>query len=141
MASFNQKLAISFGSAFMFMLLNLPHTYQVTNNLLPLDLFNTSTNCPTSLGLLLHALVFFVLTLLSMGNVRERAGIKLKHTIYGTLIFFFIASPALYAFVGSVLGSDFADANGCPSTKGVVLHSIVYCLALVGVMYLPNTNK
>ena len=73
-----------------------------------------------------------------MGNPRERTGIKLKHTLYGTLIFFLISSPAMYALINKVLGNQFADVNGCPTLMGVSLHAAVYCLALVAVMYLPN---
>ncbi len=141
MATLQQKLWISAGSAFLFTLINLPQTYQLTDKLLPLDLYNKSTNCPTNIGLVVHAIVFFVLTFFSMGNPLENTFVKLKHTIYGTLIFFLISSPAVFAVVGSLLGNEFADANGCPTLQGVVLHAIVYFLALVGVMYLPESNQ
>lgn len=141
MATLQQKLYISIGSALLFAFINLPQTYKLTNNLIPLNLFNEATNCPTAIGLIVHALVFFVLTFLSMGNPYEKTGIKLKHTIYGTLIFFLISSPAVFSLVGSILGNQIADANGCPTIMGVGLHAIVYCMALVAVMYLPNQDE
>lgn len=140
MATFEQKLSISVGSAATFALVNLPQVYQFTNSFIP-GLYNTSTRCPTNLGLIVHAIVFFVVTFLSMGKPREKTYIKLKHTIYGSLIFFFISNPATFAFVSSVLGRQFADANGCPTLLGIFLHAAVYCAALVGVMYLPEANK
>lgn len=140
MSTSSQKLAISIGSGVLFTLINLPQTYKLTNGILPLDLYNNNTNCPTSIGLLVHAIVFAVLTFLSMGhdNSYENTGFKLKNTIYATLIFFLISSPTVFSLVGSVLGNWVADANGCPTTMGVLLHSVVYSLALFGVMYLPS---
>lgn len=141
MATFEQKLSISIGSALLFALINLPFTYQLTDSLLPIDLYNNSTNCPTNMGLIVHALVFFIITFLTMGNPYDNTGVKLKHSIYGTLIFFLIASPAIYALVGSVFGSGFASSQGCPTLAGVILHTIVYCMVLMAVMYLPERNK
>ena len=141
MSTFQQKLMISLGSAALFTVINLPQTYRLTDSILPLDLYNSNTNCPTSVGLIIHAIVFFVFTFLSMKRADVRSGIKLKHSIYGTLIFFLVASPAMYSVVGSLLGNQFADTNGCPTTMGILLHAAVYCAALVGVMYLPEGNK
>lgn len=138
MSTFNQKLSISLGSAALFALVNLPQVYKVTDSILPINLFNKETMCPTNVGLLTHALVFFALTFLSMrgaGYVSD--GVKLKHSLYGTLIFYLISSPAMYSLVGSIFGSSVASSAGCPTVMGVVLHSLVFCAALVGVMYLP----
>jgi hypothetical protein len=43
----------------------------------------------------------------------------------------------MYSLTGAILGRNIAT-NGCPTFMGVLLHSIVYFLFLVGVMYLPN---
>lgn len=141
MATLKEKLTISLGAAALFMLVNLPQTYKLTDQVLPLDLYNQNTNCPTKVGLLIHTIVFFLITFLTMGNPYKKSGIKLKHTIYSSLIFFLISSPAMYSLVGSVLGDNIADANGCPTMMGVLLHSAVYCAALVGVMYLPDKDQ
>ena len=137
MSTFQQKLRISLGSAALFALINLPATYKLTNNLLPFNLYNETTNCPTSTGLLVHTVVFFLVTLVSMSGAYIDQGTKIKHSLYGSLIFFFISSPAMYSFVGGLFGSNFADFNGCPTLYGVLLHAFVYAAALVGVMYLP----
>lgn len=141
MSTFNEKVGISVNSALFFALVNLPQAYNFTNNLIDLDLFNTSTKCPTSAGLVIHAVLFFIVTYLSMSKARAGAGVKLKHSLYGTLIFYLVSSPALFSFVASFLGDQFADSNGCPTLQGILLHAAVYCVILVAVMYLPEKNK
>jgi hypothetical protein len=140
MASFNQKLSISAGSAFLFALVNLPMTYKFTSGLTGLGLYNAATKCPTSLGLIVHALVFFAISYFSMGNAASK-GIKIKHSLYGTLIFFLLSNPATFKLVNNILGGGVADSAGCPSLFGIVLHALVYCAVLVAVMYLPSGNK
>ena len=85
MATFQKKLQISAGASFLFLIINLPQTYNLTNKLLPWR--TTQNGCPTHLGLLTHTLVFFIITFLTMGNAKVKTGIKLKHSLYGTLIF------------------------------------------------------
>lgn len=140
MASFNQKLSISAGSAALFALVNLPQTYKLTERLSGLDLYNISAGCPTHLGLILHAAVFFAISYLSMGDA-ARPGIKLKHSLYGTLIFFLIANPVTFKFMASLFGNQIADSSGCPTLFGIFIHALVYCAVLVAVMYLPDGSK
>lgn len=141
MASFMQKLTISMGSAGVFALVNLPQTYQFTNNTLDLGTYDTATNCPTNVGLIIHAIVFFVLTYLSMGNPIKNIGMKLRHTLFGALIFYLLSSPAVYATITLVAEGQFVNANGCPNIMGVLLHALVYCATVMVVMYLPTGNK
>ena len=137
MTTLAAKLSISFGSAIMFALINLPVTYQIINKLFPFNLYDLRTNCPTHLGLILHAIVFFVLTYLSMGNPYISSGIKLKHSLYGTLIFYLLSSPAVFSFLGRFLGRQYASLAGCPTVIGVLFNAFLYCIFLVTVMYLP----
>jgi len=125
MATLQQKAMISAQSAVLFLAVNLPQTYKLTDSILPLKLANGS--CPTSLGVFVHTLVFFLVSFLTMGDPRKDTLGKLKHAIYGTLIFFFLSSPTMYSLTGS----------RCQTVGSVVLHTIIYFLALVGVMYLP----
>ena len=140
MASFNQKLTISAGSAALFALVNLPQTYKITERLSGVDLYNISSGCPTHLGLIVHAAVFFAISYLSMGSV-ARTGIKLKHSLYGTLIFFLIANPVTFKLMSSIFGNQIADSSGCPTLLGIFVHALVYCVFLLAVMYLPEGNK
>jgi len=63
-------------------------------------------------------------------------GLKVKYSLYSALIFFLIANPITYKVVNSVLPG--VASNGCPTPFGLVLHTIVFFLALLGVMLLPK---
>lgn len=121
MSTFKEKFIISLGSSLLFILVSL----------------STNKLCPTHIGLLVNTLTFFILTYLTMLNSKIDRMTKLKHSLYGTLIYYFIASPAMYSFISSILGRQFASTNGCPTIVGILLHSIIYCITLIAVMYLP----
>lgn len=133
MATLVDKVSISFFSAILFALISLPQTYQLTKKLLGIK--TIKNGCPTFVGHVLHTIVFFIVSYLSMGGDRIDPLLKVKFSLYGTLIFYFLSSPAIYAIVGNLFGTS--SRNGCPSVTGVILHAFVYMLALVGVMYLP----
>jgi len=63
-------------------------------------------------------------------------GLKVKYSLYSALIFFLIANPITYKVVNSILPG--VASNGCPTPFGLVLHTIVFFLALLGVMMLPK---
>lgn len=132
MSNLNQKLAISLNSAVLFFLVNHPSTYNLTSSILDKTLI--ALNCPTNLGIILHTLIFFTITYLSMNNARINEGIKVKHSLYGTLIYFFISSQAFYSFIQLVLNKNLSN---CPTELGIFIQSIIYCFSLVAVMYLP----
>ena len=132
MATLEQKVSISLGSANLFFLLNLPKSYINLGKLFKLNLYEN--NCPTNLGILFNTLVFFIVTYLTMGNPFENQMFKLKNTTYGTLIFYMISSPAMYYLTNLI----FNRSEICPSITMIVLHSILYCLFLIGVMYFPE---
>lgn len=135
MSSFQQKAMISAWSAGTFALLNAPMTYRLSNNLLTVKTYKDG--CPTAMGSLIHTVVFFLVSFLSMvvggGNTSIRT--MLNHSLYGSLIYFFVSSPPVYSVTKSFF-SKTSDSNGCPTVTGVVLHSLVYFVLLVLVMYL-----
>ena len=133
------KFTISAGSAVTFALVNLPQTYKLTDKLLPLNLYQNG--CPTPLGLVVHTLVFFGLSYLTMAGTKAPEGLKVKHSLYGALIFFFLSSPTVFSLTRTLLNKGIASVAGCPTNMGVVLHAAVYCAVLVGVMYLPSGYK
>lgn len=137
MSTLQEKLLISSKSAFLFALVNLPIIYKFINNGTGLNVYDIQTNCPTNIGLLISAIIFFVLTFLSMWYAPLSNGLKLKFSIYGTLIFYLLSSPAMFSSVASIFGNHTASPEGCPTNYGILLHALVYCIALVGVMYLP----
>lgn len=62
-----QKWIISAWSALPFLLLASPQSFKLTNKLLsPLGLRTSVMGCPTTQGLLLHTLVFLLVTRLMM---------------------------------------------------------------------------
>lgn len=143
MATLNQKLTISLASAGLFALVNLPCTYNFTNklstDLLKVSLYDEEKRCPTNIGLVVHALVFLLLTYASMHKSGQPNGIKWKHSIYGALIFYLVSSPAVYSVVSKLFGDRFSTSDGCPKNEGILLHSLVYASVLLGVMYLPES--
>ena len=79
MSTFNKKINISLFSASLFLIINLPQTYILTDSLLPFKTFNRDKNCPTYYGMLFHTLVFALLSYASMGN-NKNWRLKLKYT-------------------------------------------------------------
>ena len=135
MATLQKKMMISLFASITCLLFNLPSTYiLLTKTGIPG--YNENTGCPTHIGLLLITVLFFIQTYITMGSSINK-GIKIKHSLYGTLIFFLVSSPTLYAVMSSILGNKIANKEGCPTNIGILLHSFVYFLILVAVMYLP----
>lgn len=63
-------------------------------------------------------------------------GLKVKYSLYSALIFFLIANPATYRVMNSLIPG--IAVNGCPTAFGLLLHTFVFFLALVGIMMLPK---
>ncbi len=135
MATLHKKMMISLFAANTCLLLNLPGTYTFLNKT-GISFYNETTACPTQVGLLLNTVLFYILTYITMGSSVNK-GIKIKHSLYGTLIFYLVSSPTLYSVMGSLLGNKIANKDGCPTNIGILLHAFVYFLILVAVMYLP----
>ena len=90
-------------------------------------------NCPTHLGIFVNTLLFFIITFLSMGDPFKNRLFKLKNTTYGTLIYFMISSQTLYYLTNKML-----NINECRSIVSLMIHSAVYFMLLVGIMYFPE---
>ena len=67
---------------------------------------------------------------------------KWQITIFSAFIFLLVVHPLTYQFTqmvfGGVLGK-IADTNGCPTTVGLALHTIVYLLLVRGSMDIRGT--
>lgn len=54
---------------------------------------------------------------------------KLKGALIAGLMFFIISHPIVYTLIDSLIGGllgKIASPNGCPTTWGLIVHSIVF---------------
>ena len=63
-------------------------------------------------------------------------GLKVKYSLYSALLFFLVANPVTFRAVNSVVPG--VAVGGCPTAIGMILHTIVFFVALVGLMMLPK---
>jgi hypothetical protein len=94
MSTLQQKLMISLVSAVVFVLLNLPHEY--THKLLrPLTGPLGQGTCTTPVGMLVHAVVFYLVTryVLMRNYTSACEGTKHKRALIATVIFALLSSP------------------------------------------------
>jgi hypothetical protein len=64
---------------------------------------------------------------------------KISATIQSMIIFIIISLPITYKTTNSILGNiigKLADHSGCPTTLGLIVHSIVFGLIIFGLMLL-----
>jgi len=59
---------------------------------------------------------------------------KLIISIISALTFFVIANPSTFRLVRGIIGSKIASPTGCPTTLGLVVHSIVFMLVVWAMM-------
>lgn len=128
MSTLQKKINISFSSACLFFVINLPQTYKLTSTVLN----NNNSNNVTYNGLLLHTLIFFLISYFTMGD--KPAKLKLKYSFYGTLIFYFFSSSPLYCITNKIVNKTSQEQN----VLQVMIHSVLYFATLLGVMYLPD---
>ena len=131
MTTLEQKVKISLGSTGLFFLLNSSNSFNFMSKFFSLNLIEN--NCPTHLGIFVNTLLFFIITYLSMGDPFKNRLFKLKNTTYGTLIYFMISSQTLYYLTNKML-----NINECRSIVSLMIHSAVYFMLLVGIMYFPE---
>jgi hypothetical protein len=62
---------------------------------------------------------------------------KWKISIFSAFIFILVVNPYTYMLTQKVLGGllgKIAETNGCPTMRGLILHTIVYILLVRGSM-------
>ena len=70
--------------------------------------------------------------------------IKWKISIFSAFIFIVAVHPYTYMFTQRMLGSyvgKIAEPNGCPTTRGLIIHTIIYILLVRGSMDLHLFRK
>lgn len=55
-------------------------------------------------------------------------------SVISGLTFFIVANPETFRLVRRVLGDGIATPNGCPSTLGLLIHTLVFILIVWGMM-------
>lgn len=63
---------------------------------------------------------------------------KQSATLQAVLLFFIISNPFTYRLTNSLLGGltgRLADPSGCPTTKGILVHSVVFGAIVYALMY------
>ena len=59
---------------------------------------------------------------------------KFKISLMSALVFFIVANPDTFRLMRRLFGSWVSGPNGCPTTAGVILHTIVFMLIVWGMM-------
>ena len=59
---------------------------------------------------------------------------KFVTSLISGLTFFIIANPETFRLIRRVLGPRIATPNGCPSTMGLLVHTLVFILVVWGMM-------
>ena len=62
---------------------------------------------------------------------------KWQISIFSAFIFIVVIHPYTYLLTQQVLGGllgKLADSSGCPTTRGLILHTLVYILVIRGSM-------
>ena len=66
---------------------------------------------------------------------------KFLIALMSALLFFVIANPTTFRIVRRIFGNWVSTPTGCPSTYGLLLHSLVYLLISWGMMNLKKEEK
>lgn len=71
----------------------------------------------------------------------EKQREKFVISLISGLTFFIVANPETFRLVRRVLGPAIATPTGCPSTLGLLVHTVVFILIVWGMMNLQNKKK
>lgn len=129
MTTLSKKIKISIGSGLLLAFVNNPYSYKLIK-------YYNDNGCSNSFGRLVISLIFVIVSFISMFRSKLTNMVKLRHSIYGGLIAYFIMSPDFYLTISKVITGNVK--NNCLTTQGYIMHVILYILALWGVMYLPK---
>jgi hypothetical protein len=64
---------------------------------------------------------------------------KISATIQSIIVFLIVSLPTTYKLTNGLLGGiigKLADESGCPTTLGLVVHSLVFGLIIWGLMHI-----
>lgn len=64
---------------------------------------------------------------------------QISATLQSIVVFLIISAPMTYKITNGLLGGlvgKLADSSGCPTTVGLIVHSVVFGLIVYGLMQL-----
>jgi hypothetical protein len=66
--------------------------------------------------------------------------LKVKYSLYSTLVFFIFANPETFRIVHGLLGSTIPiiTSAGVPTPAGFFIHAFGFFATMLGLMMLPN---
>lgn len=65
---------------------------------------------------------------------------KFMISLMSALVFFIVANPDTFRLMRALLGSWVSGPNGCPTTGGLILHTIVFMLVTWGMMNIKRES-
>ncbi len=142
------KWTASIISGLSFLIVSSPYTYSLTNMAFDAQMLIDnigkpqiveSSGKPTVTGLVLHSFAYLLMIRIMMEK-RNLAGCKKPYdskdkwlaASLGGLMFMVIGSPILYNItnnIGSRVGFETVDDDGCPNVQGLLLHSGIFTAA------------
>lgn len=148
-ATIQEKAFYALISAVIFVLVSNQYTYSAVDYVFGNSNLIALGGCPTTIGLFLHSLVFFLLQFLVMWYFDSRKPIDqqisktmmAKYSFYGTLLFFIVSNPETYKLVNMIGLGKLGDGAGCPNVGGLLLHTVVFFLLVFGVMFFPKDTQ
>ena len=66
--------------------------------------------------------------------------LKVKYSLYSTLVFFIFANPETFRIMHSLIGKTvpIITSAGVPTPSGFFIHSFGFFITMVGLMMLPS---
>lgn len=134
---------VALKSSAVFAAISSPMTYKLTGKLgSAVGLELEDDGCPTTIGLITHAIVFTLVTkvlMMKSFSLQEFTswGESWKLSLVAGVMFAAISHPKAYELTHSLLGKSISISrgDGCPTITGWVLHSAVYGLVVAALHY------
>lgn len=70
----------------------------------------------------------------------NRVILKLKYSLYSTLVFFLFANPETYRIMQNIVGRfiTIISENGVPTAPGFFVHSGMFFITMLALMLIPS---
>lgn len=148
-ATVQEKAFYALISAALFILVSNQYTYSAVDYVFGNSNIVALGGCPTTIGLFLHTLVFFLVLYLVMWFFDSRKSpdqqisktMMAKYSFYGAILFFIVSNPETYKLVNMIGLGKLGTSDGCPNVGGLLLHTVVFFLLTFGAMFLPKDTQ